>query len=83
MSSRMEVLPQTVSVFIEVREATVRLDVCLSDRIEVIWNSLQDKNGAINGWLFFREKILDDKRTLQDYNIQAGSTLHFLPALSI
>ncbi len=56
---------------------TVILDVEPADSIENVKQKMQDKTGlnpeTIS--LYFEDKLLEDGRTLADYNIQSGSTL--------
>ncbi len=66
----------TVSVDMPSGE-TVTLDVEPADSIENVKQKMQDKTGlkpeTIS--LYFEDKLLEDGRTLADYNIQSGSAL--------
>ena len=57
------------------------LDVDSSDTIEAIKQKIQDKTGVppAKQRMKFGNKMLDDGRTLADDNIQALTTIHWIP----
>ena len=60
--------------------ASITLDVQLSDTISHVKQKIQDKVGTPpdQQTLFFSGKTLEDDKTLEYYNIQAGATLHLV-----
>ena len=68
-------------IFIKTLKGKTIFIICLNyDTIKSIKNIIKDNIGiqADRQLLFFNENLLDDSKTLRDYNIEANSTFHLV-----
>ena len=73
----MPISAMAMQIFVETPNETITLDVEASDSIEQVKAKIQDRTGIPpeDFFLIFGETVLEDSRTLSDYNIQKEATL--------
>lgn len=61
-----------------VDEETITLEVQVSDTIRFVKTKIEERTGVYRDHqrLIYNGKVLDDRHTLRDYNIQNGSRVY-------
>ena len=76
-SGRMEILVKTLT------DKTVTLEVEASDTIESVKEKIKEKIPPEQQRMIFGDTELEDERTLSDYKIYEGNTIHLINRLSM
>ena len=76
-SGRMQILVKTLT------DKTVTLEVEASDTIESVKEKIKEKIPPEQQRMIFGDTELEDERTLSDYKIYVGNTIHLINSLSM
>jgi len=65
-------------IFVKTPEKQFTLEVEALFSIRAVKDKIQDEQGIVEEHLIFAGQELEDRKTLEDYNIQRSSTLHIV-----